>query len=163
MTTIDPSTNLGRLRLRCADFSDTPMLPDSVYAQALIDTTGDLPRAAIQCAKYILGTLAFKTHRKIGLQLEVWNDSQFKNYKEYLMLTIKDPAFMDISPIPFSASGLIIDPLIEFQQSWNKNYYRGTQSQSLSLYADISPNDGSRLGPLSGNGSWIDPITQISL
>lgn len=149
MTVIDPTTNLGRLRLRCADFSSIPYLPDSVYLQTLVDQGNDLPRTAKICATYILGMLAFKTHRKMGLQLEVWGREAFESYKEYLLMLVSNPAFMDVSPI--AAVSLVSgqrNVLADFVSDWNQNYYYGTQSQSLALNSDISPNDGSREGPL---------------
>ena len=142
MATIDPSTDLGRLRLRCADFSDLPYLNDATYLQTLADNDNNLARSAKICATYILGMLSHKTHRSMGLQLQVWGNQAFEQYKQYLLLTIKDPAFMDISPIPYSASGTEVNPLIDFQKSWNRCYYTGTQSQALANDADISPNDG---------------------
>lgn len=154
MAVIDPSTNVGKLRLRCADYSDLPYLPDIVYSQTLSDNDNNIPRSAKICATYILGMLAHKTHRSMGLQLQVWGNQAFEQYKQYLLLTIKDPSFMDISPIPYSASGTEVNPLIDFQKSWNRNYYNGTQSQQLALDADISPNDGSRTGATTTASGW---------
>lgn len=148
MITIDPSTNLGKLRLRCADYGDIPYLPDSVYTQTLADNNDNLAQSAKICASYILGQLAFKTHRKMGLQLEVWGKEAFDSYKEFLLLTTTNPAFMEINPMPWGASGTMLDELLQFQEDWNKQYYRGTQSQKMALDADIGPNDGSRYGPL---------------
>lgn len=151
---IDPSTNIGKLRLRCGDISDLPYLPDSVYTQAMVDQDNNLPRAAKVCATYILGLLAFKTHRRLSVQLEVYGAEAFANYKEFLLLTITNPAFMEISPIPFAAGSGKVHPLIQFQSDWNKNYDI-TQSQELAFMAELSPNDGSTFGVL-GNGSVID-------
>jgi hypothetical protein len=156
MAVIDPSTSLGKLRLRCSDWGDLPFLPDSVYLQTLIDTGDNLPESAKICATYILGMLSFKVRRKMA-QLEVFNDSQFKQYKEYLLLITKDPAFMQgLSPLPYAATSEF-NHIVDFQKSWNKNYYRGSEQQALSLAADISPNDGSRTGPYGqlGNGWTI--------
>lgn len=143
MTTIDPSTDLGKLRLRCADWGDLPFLPDSVYLQTLVDTGNNLPESAKTCAAYILGMLSFKVRRRLN-QLEVYNDSQFKQYLEYLLLITKDPSFCSISPVPYVAEGRNL--IQEFAEDWNKNYYSGTQSQALALSADLSPNDNSRTG-----------------
>ena len=145
---IDPTTNLGRLRLRCADYSDLPILPDAVYLQTLIDVNNSLPQAAKLCASYLLGTLAFKTHRKMGLQLEVWGREAFESYKEYLLLIVTNPNFMDISPIPFNESGTTVHPLIKFQNEWNLNYAQITQSQQMTWDAIGSP---------SSTGGWEWP------
>jgi hypothetical protein len=147
---IDYSSNVGRLRLRVADVSDLPFLPDAVYTQVLTDNDGNLPRAAKDIACMILGLLSLKGHRKLS-QLEVWNN-QFDKYKEFLILTTKDPAFMQISPVPYgSGSEEQVHPLIQFQQDWNKQYSI-TQSQQMAFDADNSINDGSRLGALGSTG-----------
>jgi hypothetical protein len=140
MTVIDPSTNLGKLRLRCADFGDIPYLPDSVYTQTLADNNNSLPISAKICATYILGMLAFKTHRKIGLQLENWSGEAFTQYRSYLLMTVTNPNFMDISPIPYNVNGTTLHPLIKFQEDWNSNYAQITQSQQLAMDAIGSPS-----------------------
>ena len=166
MTTIDPSTDLGRLRLRCADFGDIVYLPDAVYLQVLADNNGNLSQTAKTCATYILGQLSFKTHRKLQ-QLEIWGAEAFDNYKQYLMLITRDPSFMDMTPMPWGASGSMLDNLLQFQEDWNKQYYNGNQSQKMAIDADIGPNDGSRYGPLGslstvpgatvGGSGWVLP------
>lgn len=145
MTIIDPSTPLGMLRLRCADYGDLPFLPDSVYLQTLADNGDNLPASAKICATYILGMLSFKVHRKMGLQLEVWNNTQYTNYRDYLLLTATNPAFMSSSPIPYAATA-DFSPIADFQANWNRTYFNGTESQALARLADISPNDNSRTG-----------------
>ena len=147
MTIIDPTTNLGKLRLRCADYSDIPFLPDSVYLQTLTDNNDNLFASARTCASYILGMLAFKTHRKMGLQLENWGGEAFAQYKEYLLLTVTNPAFMDLSPLPYSATSGTVSPIIQFQNAWNKNFTRGTENQQLNLNALYSPNNNDLYGP----------------
>ena len=142
MTVIDPSTNLGKLRLRCADWGDLVFLNDATYLQTLIDTGDNLPETAKRCAGYILGMLAMKGRRRLN-QIEVYNN-QFDQYKEYLLMITKDPAFMSVSPIPYVSEGRNV--IQEFAEDWNKNYYSGTQSQALALSADTSPNDNSRTG-----------------
>jgi hypothetical protein len=148
---IDPTTNVGKLRLRVGDVSDIPFFPDSVYEATLTDEDDNLPRAARRMAQYILGTLSAKTHRKLA-QLEVWGQEYFDNYVKFIKLTILNPMFMDISPVPYgSGSEEQVHPLIQFQQDWNKNYAI-TQSNQMALDADNSPNDGSRLGALGTTG-----------
>lgn len=144
---IDPSTPVGKIRLMVSDLSDIPFLPDSVYSQALLDNNNNIPQSAKQCSMYILGMLAFKTHRKMGLQLEVWGKEAFDSYKEFLILVTTNPAFLSYSPIPYSASGTTVPPLIQFQNAWKENFPRGTEDQQLNLNALYSPNDGSVTGP----------------
>lgn len=144
---IDPTTDLGRLRLRVADFGDIPYLPDSVYMQTLADNNNNLPQAAKICATYILGTLSFKTHRKMGLQLEVFAGEAFTHYKEFLLLTVKDPTFMmSAPPIPFGGSTVTPESFAQFRSDWKKLYYRGAEDQQNAFGASVSPNDGSLLG-----------------
>lgn len=143
---IDPSTDIGKLRLRVGDISDLPYLPDSVYQSTLDENSGNLPSSAKTIAVYILGILAFQVHRRMGLQLEVYGAEAFRSYKEFLILTTSNPNFMSYNPVPYSASGDEVHPLIQFQKDWNKNFYNGTDSQQLALGADYSPNDGSRYG-----------------
>lgn len=146
---IDPTSDIGKLRLRVADYSDLPIFPDNVYQAVLADSGGSLPRAAKTLAGYILGALAHKTHRKLN-QLEVWGAEAFENYKAFLILTTKDPSFMDISPIPYSATSSETNPLLQFQETWNRNFYCGTSDQLNNFTAAYSPNDGSKFGPFGG-------------
>lgn len=169
MTIIDPSTPLGQCRLRCADFSDLVILPDSVYNQALLDNNNNVPNASKTCALYILGVLSQKTDRQMGLQLVVKGSQAFAAYKEFLLLTVNNPAFMSFSPIAMeSLTPSNRNVLVDFVNDFNKNYYYGTQSQRLALDADIGPNDGSRYGPLGnlstvgsdgsvGGSGWVVP------
>lgn len=139
---LDPSTDIGKIRLRVADYSDLPFLPDSVYQITLDDNSGSLTKSATVIARYILGMLAHKTHRKMG-QLEVWGREAFLSYKEFLVMTISNPAFMDLSPLPYSTTTEgAVSPLLQFQQDWNRNYYSGTESQQLANSAINSPNLG---------------------
>jgi hypothetical protein len=143
---IDFSSDVGRVRLRTADISDIPYLPDSVYQQAITDCNGNLPQAAKQCATYILGLLSFKDHRKLA-QLEVFGNS-FQQYKEFLILTVKDPSFMEIAPVPYNTFGTDLHPLIQFSQDWNNNFAMGTQSAQLAWDALGAPNND------TGNWQW---------
>ena len=138
--TIDPTTDIGKLRLRTADLSDIPFLPDSVYTQTLVDSNGSLPIAAKTCAMYILGQLAFKTDRKMGLQLQVWGSQAYAQYEKFLILTATNPNFFDISPIPVNVQGTSLHPLMQFQKDWNANYANVTQSQVMTWDAIGSPN-----------------------
>lgn len=144
MPIIDPSSDIGRLRLRVADFGDLVLLPDSVYSQTLVDNGNNLPAAAKTCAMYILGMLSQRTHEKLA-QLEHWGAEAFEGYKSFLMLTFNNPTFMDISPVPYS-SNAEFSPIIDFQNNWNSLYKNGTESQFNAFSADNSPNDNSRTG-----------------
>lgn len=121
MTIIDPTTPLGKIRLRIGDWSDLPVLPDVVITSALDDCQGSLPRAAKLCAQYILATLTAKTHRKMGL-LETWSGEQFTNYVQFLKLTVLNPNLMTTSPVPYSGMVNEENPLSKFVNDWNKDY-----------------------------------------
>lgn len=57
MAVIDPSTNIGKLRLRLADWRDIQWLPDAVYQQTLDDTSNNLTASTRILAQYILAIL----------------------------------------------------------------------------------------------------------
>lgn len=157
MTTIDYSTPVGKLRMRLGDISDLPFLPDSVYSAVYAEKDSNLQQATVACGNMILGQLAFKTHRRLSVQLEIWGAEMYANYSDFLLRTVTNPNFMDISPIPYNGATEEMHPLKQFQDDWNKCFYRGTQSQQLAVDAAISPNDGSLYGPLgvgSGGSSW---------
>jgi hypothetical protein len=142
---LDPTTPIGKLRLRIADWSDSPFLPDSVYQSVLDDNSGNLYSSAKTLATFILGILSQRTHRKLST-LEVWGAEAFANYKSFLLLTVTNPAFMDLSPLPYSASGCGLSPILQFKHDWDRNFTKGTQSQQLAFDALYSPNDGSLYG-----------------
>ncbi len=147
---LDPTTNIGKLRLRIADYSDLPYLPDAVYQSTLDDNDDNLNTSATILAKYILGMLAHKTHRRMGLQLEIWGAEAYKNYRDFLLLTVSNPSFMDVSPIPYSSAS-DFSPIMQFASDWNKNFTQGTEAQQLATNAANSPNDGSLYGPTGGD------------
>ena len=139
---LDPTTNIGKVRLRVADYSDLPFFSDVVYQSVLDDNDNNLSRTARAMAHMILGLLSLRTHRRLN-QLEVWGQEAFIAYKQFLLLTVKDPAFMDFAPIAYSSTA-DFSPILDFQANWNKNYIHGTDSQQAAFRADLSPNDGSR-------------------
>lgn len=117
---IDPDTALGKVRLRIGDWSDLPILPNSVITSALTDCQGNVPRASALCAQYVLATLTAKTHRKLA-QLETWSNEQFENYVDFLKLTVLNPHMMTTSPVPYTG-GIEDHPLITFVEQWNESY-----------------------------------------
>lgn len=121
MTIIDPSTPLGKIRLRVGDWQSLPILPDSVILSALEDCQDNIPRASSLCAQYVLATLTHCTHRKLA-NLEVWGSEKFDNYVRFIKLTILNPHNMSIAPVPYSGSTEEEHPLIEFTNEWNKTY-----------------------------------------
>ena len=130
---IDPSTPVGKIRLRIGDWADLPILPDSVISSALEDCRDNVPRAASLCAQYILGTLTAKTHRKLA-NIEVWSNEQFNNYIAFIKITILNPHNMSLSPIPYTGAAEQ-NPLTTFTSDWNAAY--GVAGKVNHLYADI--------------------------
>ena len=147
MAVIDYSTPEGKLRMRLGDTSDLPFLPSSVYNAVYVENSSNLFASTKALGSMILGQLAFKTDRKMGLQLQVWGSQAYANYEKFLLMTVTNPAFMDLSPMPYSATSDAVSPIIQFQNAWNENFVRGTENQQLNINALYSPNDGSTYGP----------------
>jgi hypothetical protein len=133
---IDPSSPIGKVRLRCADYSDLPLFPDNVYQSVLTDVNGSIPQAAKRMAGYILGSLACQTHQKLA-QMEIWGDGWFNNYRVFLEKTILNPNMMELGPIPFGAGVDCEHPLIQFQEDFNNNWASGTQSDLMHVTAQF--------------------------
>ena len=121
MPAIDPSTDIGKIRLRIGDWRDIQTLTDSVIQSALDDCENNLPRAASLCANYILGILSSRTHRKLA-SLETWGNEQFEQYVKFLQMTLLNPNMMSYAPIPYSGMTNEAHPLIEFVEEWNASY-----------------------------------------
>lgn len=118
---IDFSTDIGKVRLRCADIGDLPFLPDEVYNNAILENGGNLPAAAKLCAQYLLGLFAVGASHKKMVQLEVWNKDRFDAYRAYLMDILTNPALMSYTALPVLIVGDedAIDPLKQFTEDWN--------------------------------------------
>ena len=131
--TIDPTTPVGKIRLRIGDWADLPLLPNTVIESALKDCADNVPRASALCAQYVLGMLTAKTHRKLA-SIEVWSNEQFSNYVQFIKLTILNPHNMGVSPVPYTG-GANEHPLIAFASDWNAAY--GTAHKFNHIVADI--------------------------
>jgi len=132
MAIIDPTTVVGKLRLRCGDTSDLPMLSDQVYEQTYTDCNNSLARATSTCAQYILALLSQNTHQKL-VQIEVWGAEAFSNYLTFLTKVVLNPSLSQICPIPYSASNDKTHSLIQFQEDWYEGFVAGTQSEQMEL------------------------------
>ncbi len=141
---LDPTTDIGRMRLRCGDYSDFPVMPDAVYTSALSDSSGNVPQASRLVAQYILGALTGQVHQKLA-QIEVFGAEWFQNYLSFLKTTILNPNLADMYPMPYTPLALdqwgnVIEvPLIQFQKDWNNCYVYGTQTQFMHLQATLGP------------------------
>ena len=138
VATIDASTTLGKCRLRCGDYSDLPLLPDSVYLSTLYENNGNVPRSSMICATYILSMLAMGCHQKMSY-LEVFGNQKYEQYESYLLKIAKDPMFSGSSPIPYTGSVTDKNQLIQFTEDWNKSYVGYTESQELHNIAESDP------------------------
>lgn len=136
MPLIDPTTNLGKVRLRCGDFSDVPFLPDNVYEATLADTNNNVVRAAGICAQYILASLTKNTRSRLA-NIESFDQQQFEQYRRFILDTISNPSLMNISPIAFVTGDTDQpNPLIDFQKLWNAGYVYGTVNQEMQAWAN---------------------------
>lgn len=118
MAIIDLNSPIGLLRYRCGDFLDgAQQLPDEVYQSALDEKNGNMRAAAILCCQYILAGLAFSTQQKMGV-IEVYGQQAYQQYRDYLMLIVKDPNFSGISPIPYGGDGSE-SPIVSFSKDWH--------------------------------------------
>lgn len=115
---LDPSTDIGKIRLRVGDYSDLPILPDSVISSALADCQGNIPRAVALCAQYILASLTAKTHKRLS-QIESWGNEQFDNYVTFLRLTVLNPNMSMTAPVPYVVGDGIEHPIVGFIEDWN--------------------------------------------
>ena len=79
MAAIDPTTNIGKLRLRLADWRDVQWLPDNVYKQTLIDCDNNLNKATSILAQYILAILSQQTRSRV-MQVESYDDQAFQQF-----------------------------------------------------------------------------------
>ena len=136
MAIIDPSTDIGKLRLRLADWRDVEWLPDSVYTQTLSDCGGNLTKAVGILAQYILGILAQGTRSKM-YQIESYDDQAFTQYRQFIIDTISNPAIMTIAPLAVVTGADTANPLIEFQKLWNAGYMQTTSYEDMQLFAGV--------------------------
>lgn len=121
---LDPATALGKVRLRIGDWSDIPILPDSVITATLTDCNNNVPRAASLCAQYILATLTAKTHKKLA-QIETWSSEQFDNYVKFLQMTVLNPHLAAVAPVPYVGERDQDHPLQTFMEDWTAGYTPG--------------------------------------
>jgi hypothetical protein len=134
MPVIDPTTAIGKVRLRVGDYFDLPIFPDAVYQSTLDDNDGNVVRTSKLMAQYILGTLTMRVHEKLA-QIEVYGNQFVDNYIKFLNATILNPHLMSDAPIPYAAGVDKTHPIIQFQEDWNNNYSNGTSDDQLHLTA----------------------------
>ena len=137
---IDPTSNLGKLRLKCGDTGDIPMLPDLVYITTLTDCSGNVNQAAKTCSMYILAMMSQNPHQKM-IQLELWGSEIFENYRKYLTMLYKDSSFSGICPIPYSGGTVGVaekSKINTFVENIDKAYVHYNADEHLQQIADIN-------------------------
>jgi hypothetical protein len=152
--TYDYNTVEGKLRYRIGDLDDTfPFLSGSVYTAVFEEKGNNYNRATIALASMVLAQMAFSTRRDMGLQLSVYSNQAFDQYKQFLMEVIKNPSFTDdLSIVAYGSTqnSEAINPILQFLSDWKQNYANGTESQQLADNALFSPNDGDTYGNTLG-------------
>lgn len=121
---LDPTTPVGKVRLRIGDWSDLTILPDVVVQSALDDCNGNVGRASQLAAQYILATLTAKSHKKLAV-VEFWGAEQFDNYLKFITLLTKSAEFSSVAPIPYIGSGAETSKLAQFISDWKAGYQPG--------------------------------------
>lgn len=139
MAVIDLTQPIGKLRYRLGDYLDIQRLPDSVYQSALDDTGNNLRTATILCGQYILAGLAFDSQQRMGV-IEVYGQQVFEQYRQFLMMVLKDPSFNSVCPIPYVAGGDCLHPLLQFEQDFDNARNHPTSDERLHQIA-IGPFD----------------------
>lgn len=130
MPAIDPTTDIGKLRLRLGDWRCVTWLPDTVYQQTLVDCNNNLTKAASTLAQYILAILSHGTRSKLA-QLESYDNQAFEQYRQFIIDTVSNPAIMNISPLAIVTGADEDNKLIEFSKLWNNGYPTGTSYEVL--------------------------------
>jgi hypothetical protein len=141
MAVIDPTTAIGKVRLRVGDFLDFPIFPDTVYQATLDDNGANVVRTSKTMAQYILAALTMRVHEKMA-QVEVYGNQYVDNYVKFLKTTILNPNMMEVAPIPYGALLDETHPIEQFRADWNANYSAGTASEQMKLTALGAGLDG---------------------
>ena len=131
---IDPTTDVGKLRLKVGDIQDITILPDAVYIQTLTDNGSNINRSAKVCAGYIAAILSQRSHERLSF-IEIWGSEGYKNYLSYIKEIILNPNMSDVSPIPYGAGTSTTNPIMTFNNNWTKAYSGLTADETLALIA----------------------------
>ena len=65
------------------------------------------------------------------MQIESFDDQAFQQFRQFIIDTVSNPAFMNISPIAITTGIDEKSPLIEFQKLWNAGYVCGDSYEYL--------------------------------
>ena len=98
---LDPINDpVARIRLACGDTEQPYWLDDSTYQYALHQSNNNEKQATKQCAFYILAQLTRNAHEKL-VQIEIYGREYFENYRDFIMMVIKNPMSGAVAPIPY--------------------------------------------------------------
>lgn len=129
---LDLTQNEDKLRLRVGDYNEPLLLPTSVYTTTLQENDNNLSRSATAIATYLLAIFAQQTHEKLNY-IEIWGDSTYQNYKDFLFNVLKNPRLSQSAPIPYTGAASTTDknPLIQFTEDWNVAFIYPNQTEDL--------------------------------
>lgn len=152
----NPATNpIDRVRLAVGDiWPDIEMLTDADYQYFLDRNDGNENRATLDAARAILFKLARMTRERTG-DIEVYGGDWFKNYKDALLLILKDPNAAISLAVPY-AGGISKADMIANDMNCD-NVVREINlgySQSRRLYDTTYPSGGPHNGG-SGDGFYV--------
>lgn len=99
----NPATNpIDRVRLNVGDiWDDIEMLSDADYQYFLDATTGNENRATMDAARAILFKLTRFSRERTG-DIEVYGSDWFKQYRDALMMILKDPNIAISLAVPYA-------------------------------------------------------------
>lgn len=144
----NPATNpVDRVRLAVGDiWSDMEMLTDADYEYFLERNNANENRATLDAARAILFKLTRMTRERTG-DIEVYGSEWFKNYKDALLLILKDPNAAISLAVPYAGGISKSDMLANDLNS--DNVVREINigySQSRRLYDNAYPSSGPHNG-----------------
>jgi len=124
--------NEDKIRLRVGDYNEPLLLPTSVYSATLAENNNNVNKCIPIIATYLLAIFAQQTHEKLNY-IEVWGNTTYTNYKDFLLNVIKNPRLKQSAPIPYSGAAASTDkhPLIQFTEDWNYAFEYPNQSKDL--------------------------------
>ena len=137
---IDPTTDLGKLRLRTGDTGDLPYLNDNIYLTTLSDSSGNLNQTARICSMYILAILSKDTRQRLQM-VELYGNQAYDQYKSYLTMLYKDPTFNSSCPIPYTGGTVGVtekSKINTFVENIDKAYVHYNADEHLQQIADIN-------------------------
>lgn len=88
---LDLTIATDRVRLAVADYSDVPLLPDSVYQYLLTKNSDNEAAATKEAAYLILGQLSQQTDERLD-RLQFYGSQAFNQYLTFIQEVIRSPS-----------------------------------------------------------------------